>query len=69
MEKVYASRMTSVSALKKNPSAVVAEGEGKAVAVLSHNRVMAYVVPPARYEELLQRAGMVTAAGAEKDRS
>lgn len=69
MQKVYASRMASITDLKKNPSAVVASGEGKAIAVLSHNKVMAYLIPPDRYEELLRRAGVVTAAETEKDRS
>lgn len=69
MQKVYASRMTSVSALKKNPSGVLAEGEGKAVAVLSNNRVLGYLVPADRYEMLLQQAGYLKEGEAAKDKA
>lgn len=44
----------SVSDLKKNPSAVFAAAAGQPVAVLNHNKVMAYMVPPGIYEEMLE---------------
>lgn len=43
----------SISDLKKSPSSIIAQGEP--VAILNHNRVMAYVVPAETYEAMLDR--------------
>ena len=45
----------SVSDLKRSPTGVMARAEGEAVAVLNHNRVMAYMVPAEAYEAMLER--------------
>lgn len=45
----------SISELKKNPSAVIAEAEGGAVAILNRNTPAAYLVPADTWEELLDR--------------
>ena len=50
MQRVEASIAVSVSDLKKSPSAVMDDAAGQTVAVLNHNRVMAYMVPAAAYE-------------------
>lgn len=55
MQRVEANVAVSVSDLKKNPSQVMAQAEGESVAVLNHNRVMAYMVPAARYEAMMER--------------
>ena len=55
MQQVLADMAVSVSDLKKNPSAIVEQSQGAAVAVLNHNQVMAYLVPRAAYEALLDR--------------
>ena len=55
MQRVEANVAVSVSDLKKNPSQVMAQAEGESVAVLNHNRVMAYMVPAARYETMMER--------------
>lgn len=44
----------SISALKKNPSAVIAAAEGAAVAILNRNTPAAYLIPAAAYEALLE---------------
>ncbi len=54
MQRVEANIAVSVSDLKKNPSQVMAQAAGESVAVLNHNRVMAYMVPAARYEALME---------------
>lgn len=51
---ILAERVISVSELKKNPSAVMENQDAMPIAVLNHNRVMAYIVPAKRYEELLE---------------
>lgn len=53
MQRVEAEMAVSVSDLKKNPTAVVDGAAGRAVAILNHNRVMAYMVPADTYEALI----------------
>ncbi|EGM78369.1 prevent-host-death family protein [Rheinheimera sp. A13L] len=52
---ILAERTSSITELKKNPMAVVAQGEGFPVAVLSHNQPAFYCVPAATYEALMER--------------
>ncbi|MCO5730535.1 type II toxin-antitoxin system Phd/YefM family antitoxin [Rhizobium sp. SSA_523] len=53
MQRIEAEVAVSVSDLKKNPTAVVESADGHAVAVLNHNRVMAYMVPAGTYEAMI----------------
>jgi antitoxin StbD len=53
MEQLYANSSVSISELKKNPSAIIQNAEGFAVAVLNHNRPAAYLVPVAAYEAMM----------------
>lgn len=55
LQRVEARIAVSVSDLKKSPTAVMDEADGSAVAVLNHNRVMAYMVPAETYEAMLER--------------
>ncbi|KPF72089.1 antitoxin [Bosea sp. AAP35] len=55
MQRVEAEYAVSVSTLKKSPSAVIDDAKGMPVAVLNHNRVMAYMVPADTYEAMLER--------------
>lgn len=52
---VLADCTTSVSELKKNPMAVVAQGEGFPVAVLNRNQPAFYCVPAEAYEALMDK--------------
>jgi antitoxin StbD len=52
---VLADTVVSISDLKKNPMAAVAQGEGFPVAVLNRNRPEFYCIPSASYEALLDR--------------
>jgi len=53
MQRVEAEIAVSVSDLKKNPTAVVDSARGNPVAILNHNRVMAYMVPAETYEAMI----------------
>lgn len=53
MQRVEAEMAVSVSDLKKNPTAIVDGARGNAVAILNHNRVMAYMVPAETYEAII----------------
>jgi antitoxin StbD len=55
MQRVEAHVAVSVSDLKKSPSAVMDDAGGQTVAVLNHNRIMAYMVPAAAYEAMIER--------------
>jgi antitoxin StbD len=72
MEQLYANTSVSISELKKNPTAVIQNAEGFAVAVLNHNRPAAYLVPVATFEAMMDQlddqvlARLVKARQAEK---
>ncbi|MEL6059789.1 MULTISPECIES: type II toxin-antitoxin system Phd/YefM family antitoxin [unclassified Methylobacterium] len=53
MQNVLANVAVSLSDLKKNPATVLSEAQGEAVAILNHDRVMAYMVPTALYEAMM----------------
>ncbi|MBA3810619.1 MAG: type II toxin-antitoxin system Phd/YefM family antitoxin [Caulobacteraceae bacterium] len=55
MQRVEAEVAVSVSDLKKSPTAIVDEARGAPVAILNHNRVMAYMVPAETYEAMMER--------------
>jgi antitoxin StbD len=52
---VLADVTTSISELKKNPMAVVEQGEGFPVAVLNRNRPAFYCVPAEAFEALMDK--------------
>jgi len=52
---VLAEVTTSISELKKNPMAVVEQGEGFPVAVLNRNQPAFYCVPAEAYEVLMDK--------------
>ncbi|NCN44924.1 MAG: antitoxin [Piscirickettsiaceae bacterium CG_4_9_14_3_um_filter_43_564] len=53
MRQVLADYSASVSELKKNPSALLSEANGSAIAILNHNKPAAYLVPAETYEWLM----------------
>ena len=55
MQRIEADMVVSVSDLKKSPANVIADSQGRPVAILNHNRVMAYMLEPKTYEALLER--------------
>ena len=55
MQRIHARASVSISDLKKNPSSVIDQASGEAVAILNHNRPTAYLVPAAAYEAILER--------------
>jgi antitoxin StbD len=55
MQRIEATLSASISDLRKSPSDVMEAAQGEAVAILNHNRVMAYMVPAEVYEALLDR--------------
>lgn len=52
---IFADNVTSISELKKNPMAVLAQAEGMPVAVLNRNQPAFYCVPVKVYELLMEK--------------
>jgi antitoxin StbD len=52
IQEVLAEACVSITDLKKNPAAVVAEAKGRQVAILSRNKPVAYVIAPHVWEYL-----------------
>jgi antitoxin StbD len=54
MRQILASHTASISELKKSPSALIEKAGEEVVAILTHNRPSAYLVPSTVYEAMLQ---------------
>ncbi|MDU0354761.1 type II toxin-antitoxin system Phd/YefM family antitoxin [Paraglaciecola aquimarina] len=53
MRQILADCSASISELKKNPTALLTEADGSAIAILNHNKPAAYLVPAETYEWLM----------------
>ena len=53
MRQVLADCSASISELKKNPTALLAEADGAPIAILNHNKPAAYLIPAETYEWLM----------------
>ena len=69
-QEVEADVLVSITDLKRNAAAVVKASQDKAVGILNHNRIVAYVISPAVWEyvqELHDDAKIVEELRAAKD--
>lgn len=55
VEPLLADAGISISDLKKNPTAAIAAAEGFPLAILNRNKPVAYLVPAAAWEALMDR--------------
>jgi antitoxin StbD len=55
MKPLLAGLSVSITDLKKNPSAIISQSEGRPVVILNHNRPAAYLIPAQAYEALVKR--------------
>lgn len=69
MQRVEADVVASMSDLKKSPARFMEEADGSPVAILDHNRVVAYVVPAQLYETMLERLDDLALADIAKARA
>lgn len=53
-EMILSDLSVSMTEFKKNPNDVLRKSDGQIVAVLSHNKSAFYMVPPERYEAMLE---------------
>jgi antitoxin StbD len=54
MRQILANNSASISELKKNPTALITEAAGEAIAILNHNKPAAYLIPAETYEYLME---------------
>jgi antitoxin StbD len=54
MMQILSNYSVSISELKKNPSIVIEQSHGSAIAVLNHNKPTAYLVPAGTYEKMME---------------
>ncbi|RKY76712.1 antitoxin [candidate division KSB1 bacterium] len=54
MKQIFADYSASISELKKNPSALIANSHGSVIAVLNHNTPTAYLVPAETFENIIK---------------
>lgn len=52
---ILADVSAGISELKKNPMAVIRQGEGASIAILNRNKPVFYMVPAKAYELLMDR--------------
>jgi antitoxin StbD len=75
MRQVLADFSVSISELKKNPTALLAQASGSPIAVLNHNKPAAYLIPAETYEALMdmiedyELAQLVEARRGDKDQA
>lgn len=69
MQRLVAQMAVSVSDLKKSPGAVMDGADGEAVAILNHNKVMAYMVPARAYEAMIERLDDLALIDVIRDRA
>ena len=53
MRQILTDFSASISELKKNPTALLKQSDGSAIAILNHNKPAAYLVPADTYEWLM----------------
>ncbi len=54
MQPIFATQTASISELKANPSAVIKQSDGKSVAILNHNKPVAYLVSTDIFERMME---------------
>lgn len=55
MQPILAPFSASISELKKNPTALLNQAQGEAIAILNHNLPTAYLVPADAYRQLIEK--------------
>nr|WP_103897445.1 type II toxin-antitoxin system Phd/YefM family antitoxin [Rickettsia fournieri] len=54
MEHIYANLAVSISEFKKSPTTLLDKASGEPVALLNHNKPIAYLIPAELYEQIIE---------------
>ena len=68
MRQILSDYSASISELKKNPSSLIKESHGAAIAVLNHNIPTAYLVPAETYENMIELLSDIKLSAVVTDR-
>ena len=68
MRQILSDYSVSISELKKNPSSLIEQSHGSAIAVLNHNTPTAYLVPAETYENIMELLSDVKLSSTVADR-
>lgn len=69
MDIIQAELSVSISELKRNPSAIIEQANGKPVVILNHNRPSAYLVSIDTYQDLIDESNKQQKSLASRIRS
>ena len=54
MQPIFATQTASISELKNNPSALIKQSDGESIAILNHNKPVAYLVLTDVFERMME---------------
>ena len=54
MQPIFATQTASISELKTNPSALIKQSDGESIAILNHNKPVAYLVSTDVFERMME---------------
>jgi antitoxin StbD len=54
MQPIFATQTASISELKNNPSALIKKSDGESIAILNHNKPVAYLVSSDVFERMIE---------------
>ena len=54
MQPIFATQTASISELKANPSALIKQSDGESIAILNHNKPVAYLVSSDVFERMME---------------
>ena len=54
MQPIFATQTASISELKANPSALIKQSDGESIAILNHNKPVAYLVSTDVFERMME---------------
>ena len=54
MQPIFATQTASISELKANPSALIKQSDGESIAILNHNKPVAYLVSSDVFERMIE---------------
>ena len=54
MHPIFSTQTASISELKNNPSALIKQSDGESIAILNHNKPVAYLVSTDVFERMME---------------
>lgn len=68
MQPIFSTQTASISELKNNPSALIKQSDGESIAILNHNKPVAYLVSTDVFERMMEAMDDMALAQTVKER-